>query len=94
MLATFLPALIAWLLVAPHLGAFDTHQAVEARQLWRPFWAMLLSAPLAAFLRGAWLGLTIQPLFVAVLGGVNALAILAWRGFLLLLLNMMRRLHG
>ena len=49
------------------------------RQLWRPFWAMVLAAPLASWLRGVWLNAPIMPIFVLVLGGFSALGILAWR---------------
>jgi hypothetical protein len=79
MLATFLPLLIAWLLVAPFVGAFDPEKLGDARQLWRPFWAMVLAAPLGALLRGLWLGQPIDPVFVIVIGGISALALLAWR---------------
>jgi hypothetical protein len=77
---TFGPLVVSWLLVAPHLGAFDLRRAAEGRQLWRPFWAMVLGAPFAAWLRGVLLGTPIQTIFVVVLGGVSALALLAWRG--------------
>ena len=80
MLTTFIPLLVAWFLVAPHLGVFDRALAGDWRQLWRPLWAMLLAAPFAAFLRGAWLNSAIMPVFVVVLGGVSALGLLAWRG--------------
>lgn len=79
-LATFIPLVVAWLLVAPFLGAFDLSRVVEWRQLWRPFWGMVLAAPMAAFLRGVWLNSAILPVFVFVLGGVSALALLVWRG--------------
>jgi hypothetical protein len=79
MLTTFLPLVAAWLLVAPHLGVFDQERAADPRQLWRPVWAMILASPLAAWLRGVWLGTDIQPVFVVVLGGVSCLALLAWR---------------
>ena len=79
MLTTFLPLLIAWILIAPHLGVFNRELLADWRQLWRPFWAMILAAPLATFLRGAVLGSPILPIFVVVLGGISALALLAWR---------------
>jgi hypothetical protein len=94
MLTTFLPFLAAWLLVAPHLGAFDRNHVTDARQLWRPFWAMVLAAPLGAWLRGVWLGAPILPVFVAVVGGLNALALLVWRAVYLLVDSRMRRVHG
>lgn len=79
MLTTFVPLVLAWILVAPHLRAFERERLADWRQLWRPFWAMVLAAPLAAFLRGAMLNSPILPIFVVVLGGVSAIALLAWR---------------
>jgi len=76
---TFVPLALAWAAVAPFLGAYDPGRALDARQLWRPFWAMVLAAPLASWLRGVWLNAPIMPIFVLVLGGFSALAILAWR---------------
>jgi len=80
MLTTFLPVLAGWLMVAPILGLYRTETVFEPRNLWKPFYAMLLVGPMAAFLRGAWLQRPIIPIFVVVLGGVSALAILLWRG--------------
>lgn len=84
MLTTFLPLVVSWLLIAPHLGVFDAGGALDPRRLWRPFWAMVLAGPMAAFLRGAWLSAPIMPLFVVILGGVSALGLLAWRCIYLL----------
>lgn len=80
MLTTFIPLVMAWLLIAPHVGVFEPTAIKTPRNLWRPFWAMVLAAPMAAFLRGAWLNAPILPVFVVVLGGVSALSLLAWRG--------------
>lgn len=79
MLTTFLPLVFAWLLVAPHLGVYDRERMRRANQLWRPFWAMVLAGPLAAWMRAMLLGSPILPVFVVVLGGTAAIAILAWR---------------
>ena len=79
LLATFVPMLLAWLLTAPFLGAFDPQKMGNASQLWRPFWAMILAAPLGTLLRGLWLGRPIDPIFVIVIGGISALGLLAWR---------------
>ena len=49
MFSTFIPLVIAWLLVAPHLGVFNLQVIKNYRNLWRPFWAMLLAAPMAAW---------------------------------------------
>jgi hypothetical protein len=79
MLTTFLPLVAAWLLLAPFSGVFAADRAADPRQLWRPFYTMLLAAPLAAWIRGAWLNQPVVPIFVLVLGGISALALLAWR---------------
>lgn len=94
MLTTFIPLLVAWLLIAPHLKVYDHDVALDGRQLWRPFWAMVLAGPMAAWLRGLLLNSPIQPLFVIILGGVSALAILAWRGLYWLLMTRMKRVDG
>ncbi len=79
MLTTFLPLAAAWLLIAPFLGVFDPARAADLRQLWRPFWAMILAAPMAGWLRGVLLDTPILPIFVVILGGFSALGMLAWR---------------
>lgn len=79
MLSTFVPLVIAWLLIAPLLRLFQDSVSSNWKELWRPFWAMVLAAPLAAWMRGVWLGASILPIFVVVLGGFSALALLAWR---------------
>ena len=94
MLTTFIPLLAAWLLIAPHLKVYDHDVALDGCQLWRPFWAMVLAGPMAAWLRGLLLNSPILPLFVIILGGVSALAILAWRGLYWLLLTRMKRFDG
>ena len=94
MLTTFIPLLVAWLLVAPYLKVYDPEIALDVRQLWRPFWAMVLAGPMAAWLRGVLLNSPILPVFVVILGGVSALAILAWRGLYWLLMTRMKRFNG
>jgi hypothetical protein len=79
MLTTFIPLCVAWLLVAPHLDVFDPDRAADLRQVWRPFWAMILAGPFAGWLRGVFLNAPILPVFVVVLGGFSALALLVWR---------------
>ncbi len=75
---TFLPLCLAWGLVAPWLGIFDLSRSARASQLWRPLLAMILAAPLASWLRGAWLNESIPPVFVLVIGAFSALGILIW----------------
>lgn len=78
-LSTFIPLLAAWFLSAPFLGVYRLDWVAQARQLWRPVWTMILAAPFAAWLRAVWLGSVVLPVFVLVLGGVSAIAILVWR---------------
>jgi len=94
MLTTFVPLVIAWLLVAPHLRVFQDAVSRDWKELWRPFWAMVLAAPLAAWLRGVWLDAPILPIFVMVLGGVSALALLAWRALYWVWRNRVGRSNG
>ena len=84
MLTTFLPLVAGWFMLVPLSGVYDVEQATDLRQLWRPFWSMVMAAPMAAFLRAVWLGAPIQAVFVLVLGGVSSLSILAWRAIYLL----------
>jgi hypothetical protein len=79
MLTTFVPLVVAWVLVAPHLGVFDLEKNGQVGQLWRPFWAMVLAGPWAAWLRGTLVNAPIVPIFVVVLGGISAIALLVWR---------------
>ena len=83
MLSTFLPLVIAWLLVGPHLGIYNSRYFYDPGYLWRPFWAMVLAGPMAAWLRGVWLNAPILPIFVVVLGGFSALGLLVWRSLYL-----------
>lgn len=90
MLTTFLPLVAAWLLVAPHLKVFEMQRVGDLRELWRPFWAMVLAGPMAAWLRGVLLNAPIIPVFVVVIGGVSAIALLAWRGLFLVTVSWKR----
>ena len=94
MLSTFIPLVIAWFMVAPHLGAFDLQVVKNYRNLWRPFWAMVIAAPMAAWLRGAWLNAPILPIFVVVLGGFSALGLLFWRSTYFLIRQLKPRENG
>lgn len=94
MLTTFFPLVLAWFLVSPHLGVYQPVRISDPRQLWRPFWAMVLAGPFAAWLRGMWLSMPIQPTFVVVIGGVSALAILIWRAIYWLFVYYLRRSNG
>ena len=79
LLTTFVPLLVGWGLIGAHVGVFDPARVTDPRQLWRPFWAMVLAGPFVGWLRGVCLGSGVAPLFVVILGGVSALSLLAWR---------------
>ncbi|MEW6093874.1 MAG: DUF3054 domain-containing protein [Chloroflexota bacterium] len=85
MFTTFLPLLAGWFLIAPWLGLFRPEITKEPRQLWRPFLAMLLAAPIAGTLRAVMLGSVVLPLFVGILGGSAAIGMLIWRAIWLLI---------
>jgi hypothetical protein len=78
-LSTFFPVLAAWFAIAPWLGVYQAEFSRRPLQVWRPALAALLSAPLAAALRGLWLNAVITPVFVAVLAATDALGFLVWR---------------
>jgi len=94
MLTTFVPVVIAFLLIAPYLHVYDIEVINPLRDLWRPPWAMVLAAPMAAFLRGAWLGTSIIPIFIVVIGAGNAIAILIWRALSLFTISKWLSKHG
>ena len=78
-MATFLPLLAGWFLIAPWLGLFKDEITSKARQLWRPVLAIVLAAPLTGLLRAMMLNGVVIPLFVLILGGSAALGMLVWR---------------
>lgn len=94
MLTTFIPLVLAWLLVGASLGVFNLQRASDLRQVWRPAWAMILAAPLAAWMRGVLLAAPIMPVFVVVIGGASALAMLVWRGLFGLAVNRKKVTYG
>jgi hypothetical protein len=87
MLTTLLPLFIAWIAIAPFLGLYNLDQISKICQIWRAPYAALIAAPLAAFLRGVILGTPVLLVFVAILGGVSAVAMLIWRGLYLLIVG-------
>ena len=80
MAAAFFPLTIAWFLLSPFLGLFQTEITSNPRQLWRPVLAMLFAAPFAAILRGLLLNAPIIPIFAVVLAATSAFGMLVWRG--------------
>lgn len=79
MLTTFLPWVTGWMLIAPWLGLYEDGVVAAQRELWRPFWAMCLTSPLAAFLRGWMIGRPSTQVFVLVMMGVAGVTMMLWR---------------
>jgi hypothetical protein len=78
-LTTLLPWFVSWLIIAGHLGLYNSAIFKQSNQLWRAFWGMLLASPIAGFLRSLWLGGSVTTLFVIIFGGIAAVTILIWR---------------
>jgi len=85
MSALFFPLVIAWFLLSPWLGLFQAEITSNPKQLWRPPFAMLFAALLAAVLRGSILDAPIIPIFAVVLGATSAFGMVIWRGLFFLL---------
>jgi hypothetical protein len=90
-LASFLPVCIGWLAIAPWLGVYQVSHYLKPAHAWRAALAALLSAPLAAAIRGAWLNTAILPMFVLVLGLTDALGLLLWRSLWPFLARLIRK---
>lgn len=78
-LTTFLPVLAGWFAIAPWFGVYRPEVAGRVSRVWVPALAAFLSAPLAAWLRGAWLNSAILPLFVLIMALTDALGFFVWR---------------
>ena len=91
---TFFPLSVAWFLSAPWLGLFNEQIALNPKMFWRILFAMLFAAPLAVILRAFFLHGAALPLFVLVLGGMNALGLLVWRGSYLFVARRLVKLPG
>jgi hypothetical protein len=92
--ATFFPLSFAWFLSAPWFELFDEQVSSNPKLLWRILPVMLLAAPLAVILRAALLHSAAQPFFALILGSMNALGMLIWRGIYLFILRGSRKLPG
>lgn len=94
MLTTFIPLVVAWFLVAPFLNVYKSEYVLDGLQLWRPVWAMVLAAPMAAWLRGVMLSSPVMPIFVVILGGASVAGILIWRALFWLVANRLIKTNG
>lgn len=79
MMTTFLPLLAGWFLLAPFLNLFNPETTQNPRQLWRPVYVVVLTAPLMAVLRAVMLNGIALPLFVLIMASSTALGMLLWR---------------
>lgn len=79
--STWVPLVVAWTAAAYPLGLFTpAPRSAWPRRALHLLWAGLLAAPLAAWLRGLWLGAAIPPLFPPVLGAFTVLFVALLRG--------------
>ena len=79
-LLIFVPLTVAWFLIAPLFGLYQSEITSNPKQLWRPALAMLFAAPLAALVRANILGSMVIPVFANVLTATSALGMVVWRG--------------
>jgi hypothetical protein len=79
MAVVYFPLSISWFLLAPALGLFQPETVSNPKQWWRPAFAMIFAAPLAAVLRGFLLNAPVIPIFAAVLAAASALGMVIWR---------------
>ena len=82
MALTGVTALAAWAAVAVPFGVYRAEAIRDPRSLWRVAWAWTVAAPLATFLRGAFLARDVPPVFVIVVILTNGFALVAWRIYL------------
>ena len=78
-LVTFIPLCAAWLVTAPWMGLFEKHQVNFSAVWWRVIWSVLLSTPLALFVRALLLKSSVQVPFTLVMISTSIVAILIWR---------------
>lgn len=80
LLTTFVPLLVAWYLISPFLGVFQSDVVADWHKIWKPGLAMIFAAPFAAWLRAILLDTTTSWVFILVLAAVSAAGIILWRG--------------
>lgn len=78
-LVTFLPLCAAWLISAPWFGLFERDQINKIPVWWRVVWAVVLSTPLALFVRSLLLNGSVQVTFTLVMISTSIVAILVGR---------------
>lgn len=81
---TFLPFYLAWVAFAAALQLYSPARAQRWTELWRvPLAAALVALP-GAFVRSLWLGTSLVPVFVIVMGLAITLGLLASRSIFIL----------
>lgn len=87
MLAAFIPLIVAWFLISPWFGLFQSEITSNSKHLWRPVLAMIFAGPLAVVLRGLILNAPVVPVFAVVFSTTSAFAVLVWRGIYFFLIR-------
>ena len=87
---TVLVTLIAWAIVAPWFDAFSTTTLTQPSSVWKILLATIVATPLAAFLRGWFLGIEVSSTFVLTGIAFNGLAMVIWRAGLAMYLGKKR----
>jgi cellulose synthase/poly-beta-1,6-N-acetylglucosamine synthase-like glycosyltransferase len=82
MFITVLVTLIAWAVVAPWFDAFSTTTLTRPLSVWKILLATVVATPLAAFLRGWFLGIEVSSTFILTGIALNGLAMVIWRAAL------------
>ncbi|MEA3502684.1 MAG: DUF3054 domain-containing protein [Actinomycetota bacterium] len=76
---TVLVTLVAWAVVAPWFDAFSTETLTRPSSVWKILLATVVATPLAAFLRGWFLGIEVSTTFILTGIAFNGLAMVIWR---------------
>ena len=79
MSVTVLVTLIAWAVVAPWYDAYSTTTLTRPLSVWKILLATVVATPLAAFLRGWFLGIEVSSTFILTGIAFNGLAMILWR---------------
>jgi hypothetical protein len=79
LVVTTLGVLTAWAVVSPWFGVFSADVLTRPAEVWRVGWAWAIAAPVAGFLRGWVLGVTVSATFVLVTIAVNGAGLVIWR---------------
>jgi len=79
LLVTTVGVLVAWAIVGPWFGVFSTQVLTRRLAVWKVALAWAIAAPVAGFLRGLVLDLSVSATFILVTIAVNGAALVIWR---------------